>query len=428
MKTSFADLKKTVYQGASKKFNIIDDIILDRLNYELSIIELLNLSYYFLNCKAIVDICNDQGWLRSPGRSTATSSLVNYCLDITKLNPIEHGLYFERFINSDHFAGIDIDIDIPTGNRSFFINLLVAKLPECEIRQYVVPPSKYDEDKVRYSHNGKEFVKHPCGILVTDFNQFVDLETLEIENTKFCIFNDYKIGLRLISPFKYDVIENDYLAILQQISFRLDDSDQLYNIPINDKATFKLITSGQTDNIFSFSDIELKPLLKAFQPSTILEMAIINALYGPWMVNKIPKMIHNKMFGYDQPFSSDTRVDQILSETFGLLVFQESFLDIAIHIAGFKATEAEYYLRILCGKKNLVEINNFKQLFLTGCESFSELTTKETKQLANMLLKDGPFTFQKSHALSYTLIGYWGAYYKTHFTKEFNYFSLHSKK
>ena len=418
MKSPFDDLQNAVFLGAKQKFDTINDNILDRLNHELSIIDELNLSYYFLNYKAIVDICNEQGWLRTPGRGNATASLVNYCLDITKLNPIEHGLYFDRFINSSHFAGIGIDIDIPTGTRRLLIDLLAAKLTQYEIRQFVIPPSKFDEEKGRYSHNGKEFVRHPWGILITDFNHF-DFETLEIENNRFFILNEYPKGLRQISPFKYDVIENDYLAVLQQISSRLNNSDQLYNIPTNDKATFNLLTAGKTENIFLFSDDELKPFLKAFHPSTILEMAIINAVYRPGLVDKIPKVIHNKKFGYDQSFSSDARVGQLLSETYGLLIFQETFIDIVIYIAGFKATEAEYYLRVLCGKRNLVEINNFKQLFLAGCESTSVLIPEEAEQLADLLLTDGPYTFQKSHAISYSTIGYWGAYYKTHFGKEF---------
>lgn len=290
---------------------------------------------------------------------------------------------------------------------------------ESKIHQYVFPPSKYNDEEVKYAHNGKEFVKHPFGILISDLTQFTDLETLEIENSKFCVLSDYKNSLRQISPYKYDVIENDYLAILQQICSHLDGSDQLYKISTKDKATFKLLNTGQTDNIFLFSDEELKPILKAFQPSTILEMAIINALYRPGLVDKIPKMIHNKKFGYEQPFSTDIRVGRLLSETYGLLVFQESFLDIVIQIAGFKATEAEYYLRVLLSRKKLLEINNFKQLFFNGCKSFSALNPKETELLANMLLTDCPFTFQKSHAISYSMVAYWGAYYKTHFGKEF---------
>jgi DNA polymerase III subunit alpha len=412
-------LKNAVFQRAVQKFSTFDDSIIDKLNYELSVIEQLNLSYYFLNFIAIIDICNHKGWLRSPGRGTSTSSLVNYCLDITKINPIEYGLYFERFINPDHFVGIDIDIDIPTGKRSLLIELLAAELMESKIHQYVFPPSKYNDEEVKYAHNGKEFVKHPFGILISDLTQLTDLETLEIENSKFCVLSDYKNSLRQISPYKYDIIENDYLAILQQICSHLDGSDQLYKISTKDKATFKLLNTGQTDNIFLFSDEELKLILKAFQPSTILEMAIINALYRPGLVDKIPKMIHNKKFGYDQPFSSDIRVSRLLSETYGLLVFQESFLDIVIQIAGFKATEADYYLRVLCGRKNFLEINNFKQLFLAGCECYCTLTSVETQLLLQLLLIEGPFTFQKSHAISYSTISYWCAYYKTHFRKEF---------
>lgn len=418
-------LKNAVFQRAVQKFSTFDDSIIDKLNYELSVIEQLNLSYYFLNFIAIIDICNHKGWLRSPGRGTSTSSLVNYCLDITKINPIEYGLYFERFINPDHFVGIDIDIDIPTGKRSLLIELLAAELMESKIHQYVFPPSKYNDEDVKYAHNGKEFVKHPFGILISDLTQFTDLETLVIENSKFCVLSDYKNSLRQISPYKYDVIENDYLAILQQICSHLDGSDQLYKISTKDKATFKLLNTGQTDNIFLFSDEELKPILKAFQPSTILEMAIINALYRPGLVDKIPKMIHNKKFGYEQPFSTDIRVGRLLSETYGLLVFQESFLDIVIQIAGFTTTEAEYYLRVLFKRKDFENIYHFKKTFIAGCKFHSTLTYQEINLLVEMLLLDGPQTFQKSHAISYSILGYWCAYYKTHFTKEFNYFLLH---
>jgi DNA polymerase-3 subunit alpha len=164
----------------------------------------------------------------------------------------------------------------------------------------------------------------------------------------------------------------------------------------------------------------LKPILKAYKPSSILDLAIINAVFRPGVFDKIPKVVHHKMYGYESTFRSDIRVEQILKETFGVLIFQETFLDIVTQIAGFEATEAEYYLRILCRRKNQEKIDLFKKFFIEGCKIHSTLTSSEIELLATMMLKDGSQTFMKSHSLSYSMVGYWGAYYKTHFRELFD--------
>ncbi len=422
METSFDQLQKEVYQGATEKFDTIDDNILDKLNLELSIIEQLNLSYYFLNYKIIVDFCNKEGWLCSPGRGFATASMVNYCLDITKLNPLENGLYFERFINSDHFKGIDIDMDLPKGKRNILINYLQENFHDSTIRQFISPATDHSSLPERYIHNGEEYARHPWAVIITPVQQLIELDNLDIGEEHFWIVKDWNNDRKLIDQHNYDILELDYLNVIQEVTSKLDESEQPYSISTQDALTFKGLIKGENENVFQFSSPDLKPILKAYKPSSILDLAIINAVFRPGAFDKIPKVVHHKMYGYESTFRSDIRVEQILKETFGVLIFQETFLDIATQIAGFEATEAEYYLRILSRRKNQEKIDLFKKLFKEGCKIHSTLTSSEIELLATMMLKDGSRTFMKSHSLSYSMIGYWGAYYKTHFGKEFENF------
>jgi len=413
-------LKELVFCNLTRKIKNLDDTILDRLNYELSIIEQHDLSYYFLNYKKIVDLCNKEGWLRSPGRGSATASLVNYCLDITKLNPLENGLYFERFINSDHFKGIDIDIDLPKGKRNILINYLLENFHDSTIRQFISPATAHSALPERYIYNGEEYARHPWAVIITPVQQLIELDYWDIGEEHFWIVKDWNSDRKLIDQHNYDILELDYLNVIQEVTSKLDESEQPYSISTEDNLTYKALIKGDNENVFQFSSPDLKPILKAYKPCSILDLAIINAVFRPGVFDKIPKVVHHKMYGYESTFRSDIRVEQILKETFGVLIFQETFLDIVTQIAGFEATEAEYYLRILSRRKNREKIDLFKKLFMEGCKIHSTLTSSEIELLATMMLKDGAQTFMKSHSLSYSMIGYWGAYYKTHFRELFD--------
>ena len=123
-----SSLSSLVYKGAGLKHLEINDMVLDRLNHELTIIEKLNLIDYFLIYSKIVGICNARNLLRSYGRSSSCGSLVNYCLDISKINPLMEGLIFERFLNPDISTFADIDIDIPVGHQETIIEQLRREL------------------------------------------------------------------------------------------------------------------------------------------------------------------------------------------------------------------------------------------------------------------------------------------------------------
>ena len=127
MITNFEQLKKLVYNGARNKKLPLTDFVLDRLNYELSIIEKQNFCDYFITYSRIIEVCNELNFIRSYNRGSAANSMVSYCLDITKINPIEENLIFERFILPEQITMPDIDIDIPKGHQKNVIKKLKQK-------------------------------------------------------------------------------------------------------------------------------------------------------------------------------------------------------------------------------------------------------------------------------------------------------------
>ena len=114
---NLTNLRSKVYDGVRAKKIAITDVELDRIEHELAVIEEMKLVEYFSIYSMITNICNQNNWLRTPGRNTNCSSLVSFCLDITKINPIEHNLSFERFINPLICEYADIDFDVPLGKK-----------------------------------------------------------------------------------------------------------------------------------------------------------------------------------------------------------------------------------------------------------------------------------------------------------------------
>ena len=160
-------LKNSVFVGAISKGLEMTDLVLDQLNYELSVIENLEIVEYFIIYSRIIEICNDEGLLRSYGRGSACSSLVNYCLDITKINPLEEGLIFERFLNPAISTMADIDIDVPLGSQKLIVEKLRSELSEYFIKFIAYHPSNQSNTYKHLLINDTEYKKHPCAVIIS---------------------------------------------------------------------------------------------------------------------------------------------------------------------------------------------------------------------------------------------------------------------
>ena len=416
MFTNIEQLKKLVYNGARSKKLQITDIVLDRLSYELSIIEKQNFCAYFITYSRIIEVCNELNLLRSYNRGSAANSMVNYCLDITKINPIEENLIFERFILPQQKKLPDIDIDIPKGSQDIVIEKLKLKYPEYNSYR-IAYLSQYDSDKINVYYNNNIYKKHQFGFIFT---------TEKLSNLNTFLYEEQEYYLALnhtkdeIYDGKFDLVEQEVLNRLQLIVNQIGVKYHPYQLPLNDEKVFNLFASGDLDNIFQFDSPTLKPLLAQFKPNSIYDLSIIFAMFRPRFKDYIPTIIHNKFNGNTHYFHSDTRVYDILNETYGLLIYQETFLHLLNKIAGISFAEAELWRRKIMRDKSNTEINAFISIFNKGCKKHSTLNDIEMASLTNLIVNMINYTFQKTHSLSYSIIAYWCAYYKTYFKAEFD--------
>jgi DNA polymerase-3 subunit alpha len=408
-------LKRLVYDGAVKKSIVASDVFLDRINYELSIIQDLGFIDYFILYSRIIEICNKLNILRTYGRGSAANSLVNYCLDITKIDPLEENLVFERFILPGQSKLPDIDIDIPKGSQKQVIESLVKKYPEYEAYCIAFSPihNLQYEDVV---HQSNTYKKHPSGIVITKekINNNLFLYSGEqfylAENTSADYFYQRKI----------DLVELEYLNRLQLIVNEIGDDYHPYKLPLNDVEVFEFMTSGDLKYIFQFNSPPIKKILTEFKPNSIKDLTIINTMFRPGFQDYLPNVIRNKISTDEIICSSDLRVSEILKETYGVLIYQETFLNLAKEVAGIPYEEAELWRRKIFRDKSNDDLITFKSMISNGCRENSFLSEHDIGTLINIIFEVFGYTFQKAHSLSYSIVAYWGAYYKTHFKKQFD--------
>jgi len=408
-------LKKLVYSGARDKNLIISDMVLDRISYELAVIKKLSFTDYFILFSRIIEICNGLNLLRSYGRNSAANSIVNYCLDITKINPIDENLIFERFINPKQKHLPDIDIDIPMGYQKSIIELLKQKYPEY-YSYYIAFSPQINSDYIDVFYKNTAYKKHPCGIIITT-KKLINSTFLH-EEQEFYIATD---GLNdPIFENKFDILELDYLNKLQLIANEIGDKYHPYKLPLNDKQVFNYFTTENLDDVFQFSAPSLKHIFAQFKPSSIQDLSIINSMLRPDPIDYIQTILDFKL-NYNERFHwSDVRVSEILKETYGFLIYQETFLNLSREIAGLGFSEAEGWRRKIMKDKTKTESIAFKSLFVNGCRENSSLKEDEITSLTNLVTDSLPMAFQKAHSLPYSIIGYWGCYYKLYFRKQFD--------
>ncbi len=370
--TKIASLRKLIFDGAKSKSLEIDDQTLDRLSYELAVIEKLNQIEYFLIYAKIIEICNGERLLRSYGRGSACGSLVNYCLDITKINPLKNGLFFERFLNPLVSTYVDIDIDIPAGCQEMVVEKLKAELPTHFIYYLATLPSAINQNRKDLIINNLAYKKHAWAVIITSDQRPDPDSVATFENTEYY----YSQALKndpLLDHSKYDILELNYLNKLDLIVSKIGQKYHPYNLPLNDKKVFELFKKGDLANVFQFESSSLKRVFAEFIPNSIEDLCIINAMFRPGPMVNIPVLIHSKQKGYRNRFPSDLRVKKILNETYGLLIYQETSIQLLNEISGFSLSEADMIRRKLIKTKDQDEIAQIKTKFILGCKANSTL-------------------------------------------------------
>ncbi|MCH7723163.1 MAG: DNA polymerase III subunit alpha [Bacteroidetes bacterium] len=467
-------------RGLENKGIDITPEIEERFKYEIDTIKTMGFAGYFLIVQDFINAAKEKSIPVGPGRGSVAGSLVAYALGITNINPLKYGLLFERFLNPARKSMPDIDIDFADDQRSEIIEYVRKKYGEKSVSQIItfnrlsskavirdvarvlkipIPtvnkitkyiPSKFGKvfsinralaevPELKWVEKSKEAEiqnlikyakvlegmnrnasKHAAGIVITpgDVSDFVPLANAVSQQDIVTQFNMNEIenagllkmdflGLRTLT-----IIRDTLELVRKNYGIEID----IDNIALDDKKTYQLFAKGQTTGIFQFESPPMREYLKKLKPASLGDLAAMNALYRPGPMKFIDEFIDRKR-GVKKVTYLHPLLEDILKETYGIIVYQEQVIQIANKIAGMSLTEADI-LRRAMGKKDLVVMEEQKVKFVEGAVK-NKITKRITEKIFEVIYDFANYGFNKSHAVAYSFIAFQTAYLKAHYTAEF---------
>ncbi|MBD5390595.1 DNA polymerase III subunit alpha [bacterium] len=439
----------------------------ERLNYELSIIDRMGYSDYFLIVWDFILYAKKRNILVGPGRGSGAGSLVSYCLGITEIDPLKYDLLFERFLNPERISMPDIDTDFPDVFRDEviqYVNQLYGPKHVCcisafntfqikssirdlgrirkmnssrlnEIIRMVESSSDYDEllrnfttrpdiYEFLYIIRGldglpRHISTHAAGIIIssTPLDDVIPLQ----EGVNGLYQSQLEaVDLEKIGLLKMDFLGIRNLTIIDEIMKNIPGftMEELRSIPLDDKKTYQLLQNADTLGVFQLESDGIRRVLNKLKPERFDDLVAVLALYRPGPMDNIDEFIarrHGKKFTYEHPV-----LEPILKSTYGIIVYQEQIMQIAQKFANFSLGQADL-LRRAISKKNEDQLKEQQSAFIEGA-----MKNGYSKEVANHIyeyfLKFNNYGFNKSHAVAYGLVSYQMAYFKA------NYFNIFISK
>ncbi len=449
-----------------------------RLAYELQIIKQVGFSSYFLIVADFVNEAKRRGITVGPGRGSAAGSIVSYSLGITGIEPLQHGLLFERFLNPERLELPDIDLDFADNRRDEVLEYVRQKYGRDKVvqictfgtlaaraavkdvgRAYGVPflemntlakfiPERpgtklvdalgTDELKTVYESNevyrkiidtalklegkARHISVHACGVVISDKPVVEYTAVQRAPKDEETIITQYSAKpLAALGLLKMDFLGLTNLTVIQttlEIIERLHGKRiDIATLPLGDSETYTLLQRGDTTGVFQLESAGMRRYLKQLKPTQFDDITAMVSLYRPGPMEWIPSFVKRKHGQENVEYLHDD-LRQILEPTYGIGVYQEQILLIAQIFAGFTLGEADI-LRRAIGKKIRRELTAQREKFIAGAKKKGY-----GKQLAEQIFDDviTPFAgygFNKSHAAGYALIAYQTAYLKAHYPTEF---------
>jgi DNA polymerase-3 subunit alpha len=473
-RTPQEELERRAWEGARARYGEeIPQAVKDRLSYELSVIEKMDLAPYFLIVADFVDYAKSKGIPVGPGRGSAAGSLVAYCLGITQVDPLKFGLLFERFLNPERVSLPDIDIDFCMRRRDEVLAYVAEKYGRDHIAQIGtfdrmasrsvirdvarvldIPYEKADriaklvpfgmplaqalEQSPQLRAFSEEEPKlfsialklegllrnastHAAGVVIAPepLEKFVPL--LRLPDDQFVTQFDMH-DLEALGLLKMDFLGLRNLTILSDVQKLVRERKgldiKLEEIPLDDPATYELIRSGATTGVFQLESAGMRALIRRLLPTEFRDLIAILALYrsGPLESGMVDDYIERK-HGRQPVTYPHERVRDILEETYGLPIYQDQVMLMAQKLAGFSLAEADV-LRKAMGKKKPEVMAEMREKFVAGCVQ-NGIAQEEAEAIFADIEKFASYAFAKAHAAAYAFITYWTAYFKAHFPTEF---------
>ena len=472
-----AYLKQLTYQGAKKRYDEISDEIKERIDFELQTIANTGYPGYFLIVQDFTTKAREMGVSVGPGRGSAAGSVVAYCIKITNVDPIAYDLLFERFLNPDRVSLPDIDIDFDKEGREKVLNYVTDKYGYDQVAQIItygkmapkaairdagrvmeLPLSETDAiAKLVPKRQGTEFSSafkeikeleklrkgselpsqvlnqaivlegslrntgvHPCGVIITpdDMSNFIPLAKSKDSDLLLTQFDSDVV--ESAGMLKMDILGLKTLSIIktaiENVEKRNGTKINIDALPLNDQKTYELYQRGETIGTFQFESLGMQKCLKALKPDRFEDLVAMSALYRPGPMEYIPNFIARKL-GNEQIVYDVPEMEEYLSETYGITVYQEQVMLISQKLAGFTKGEADV-LRKAVGKKKKEVLDKMKPKFISQAKEKGYSEDKLEK-----IWKDwesfASYAFNKSHSTCYSFISYQTGYLKANYPSSY---------
>ena len=477
-KTKEEFLRELCEKGLKERYEVTTEALNERLEHELKIIKDMGFASYFLIVWDFIHYAKDQGIPVGPGRGSAAGSLVSYLLGITDLDPLKYGLLFERFLNPERMGLPDIDIDFCYERRQEVIDYVTNKYGRENVAQIItfgtmqaravirdvgrvmamayadvdriakmIPPDPTItlKDAVENEAELKNMYKndpqvtklintalmlvgmnrhasvHAAGVVIADkpLNNYMPLFKTSDDQ----ITSGYSMEiLEKIGLLKVDFLGLRTLTVIQETIKLIKETQgkiiDIEKLTLEDEPTYKLLASAHTIGIFQVESAGMRDLLKKLQPNRFEDLIALLALYRPGpigsgMLDDFMKRKHNLIpIKYEHP-----KLEPILKETYGIMVYQEQIMQIASALAGFSLAQADI-LRKAMGKKIPEVMEKQRVNFIHGCVKNGIRETLASK-IFDLIEYFSGYGFNKSHSTAYALISYRTAYLKANFPVEF---------
>ena len=454
-------------------------IYLDRLEFEIDVINRMGFAGYFLIVADFIKWAKDQDIPVGPGRGSGAGSVVAWSLTITDLDPLKLGLLFERFLNPERVSMPDFDIDFCETRRGEVIRYVQAKYGHDHVAQIItfgklkaravlrdtgrilqmsygqvdrlckmVPNHPTDAWTLPRTLNGvaefrREYERddevrrlvdlamqleglprnsstHAAGVVIGDrpLAQLVPLyrdPRSDMPVTQFDMKYVEEAGL-----VKFDFLGLKTLSVLRkavELLRRRGVEIELDALEWDDPAVYVLLQRGDTVGVFQLESEGMRRTLAAVKPTGFGDIIALVSLYRPGPMDNIP-LFGKRKNGLEPIEYPHAKLGEILSETYGIFVYQEQVMQAAQILAGYSLGEADL-LRRAMGKKVQAEMDAQRQRFVDGCLTVSEIEKAKANELFDLIDKFAGYGFNKSHAAAYALLSYQTAWLKAHYPHEF---------
>lgn len=455
---------------------------LERLEFEINTILKMGFPGYFLIVGDFINWAKNNGCPVGPGRGSGAGSLVAYALKITDLDPLEYKLLFERFLNPERVSMPDFDIDFCQGNRDRVIDYVKDKYGKDAVSQIatfgtmaaraairdvgrvldmsytfcdgiskLIPnkPGQHitidgaikaepvlaerleKEDEVKtllalaqkLEGMTRNVGMHAGGVLIAP-GKLTDFCPLYQQPGSESAVSQYdKDDVEAIGLVKFDFLGLATLTILEIAKefiikrHKGQENFAFENIPLTDAPTYRLFADGKTEAVFQFESRGMQGMLRDARPTRLEDLIALNALYRPGPMDLIPSFVARK-HGREEVEYPHPAVAEMLSETYGIMVYQEQVMQTAQILGGYSLGGADL-LRRAMGKKKAEEMAEHREKFRAGAQATHNIPQAKADEIFDLMEKFAGYGFNKSHAAAYSLLAYHTGWLKVHYTAEF---------